>query len=420
MVADPTTVLDWRTNNRYVQALPDSPGRWAIVRTPPGWLYQCFSNDGFPPSTGWTANIHENPNNPYQNPPGGGNPFQNAYSPGPTVVNMSVGFGASLECPLFTIEATESPTMAPTAAPQSNATGSPTSHSTDGASTTSLTGIIVGVIGGTVAVAAILLLFRVYSNNLKTKQSPSNTVWMFNDAYADGSGANQHMASVMCPRVPGLNTAYFDREVAFPTVMISYQSNSTGDGLGKSFMWGMANSLKDRGITSFNGYMIKGGQMWQKAWFGLLPEAECVILMMSKSFFQSRPCIDELEAAIAQRKPIIPVFLENVDISGHFLGESESDVLSANFIQLHIGNAIPPVDQGLFQTPTSDVQFDREHWESNMDLVVDRIIEICGDIVITNPHSVDAVNANASAAVARQKFAMKTSELEEPLLPLEG
>jgi hypothetical protein len=284
-------------------------------------------------------------------------------------------------------------------------------------SASSSVGLVITVCTFAVIIVVIIAYFA-YEKWRSSRRLAVDSLWrnttlfegdtssLYNTRSASNVGPVHRTTSLVCPAIPGLNTAYFDREAAFPTVMISYQSNSTGGGLGKSFMWGMANSLKDRGITSFNGYMVKGGQMWQKVWFGLLPEAKCVVLMMSKSFFQSRACIDELEAAIAQRTPIIPVFLERVDISGHFLGESESAVLSANFIRSHIGNVIPPPDRGLFQTPTADIQFDREHWESNMELVVDRIREFC-DVSLIKPSDVPRTAGHRGT---------KVGDLEVPLL----
>ena len=115
-------------------------------------------------------------------------------------------------------------------------------------------------------------------------------------------------------------------------------------------MWAVANGFKSAGITSFNGYQVQGGASWQNAWFGKLPECKVLVLMLSKSYFKSDACIKELQKACEIDKPIIPIYLEEVDTAGHFLGETNDQIPTANVIRLHIsGNRVPPPDQGFFQ-----------------------------------------------------------------------
>jgi hypothetical protein len=56
-----------------------------------------------------------------------------------------------------------------------------------------------------------------------------------------------------------LSAVFFKREEFFPNVLLSYQSDSTGkkgSGVGKAWMWAMANGFRAANITSFNGYQV--------------------------------------------------------------------------------------------------------------------------------------------------------------------
>ena len=115
-------------------------------------------------------------------------------------------------------------------------------------------------------------------------------------------------------------------------------------------MWAVANGFRSNEITSFNGYQVRGGTNWKKAWFGKLPESKVLVLMLSKSYFKSSACVKELEEACKIDKPIIPIYLEEVDTTGHFLGETTEQIVTANFVKPFISrNRVPPPDQGFFQ-----------------------------------------------------------------------
>lgn len=82
----------------------------------------------------------------------------------------------------------------------------------------------------------------------------------------------------------------------------------------------------------------------------MLPECDALVIMLSKSYFTSEACVKELKEACTIGKPMIPIYLENVDTSGYFLGETTEQKKAANFIRPFIsGNCIPPPDQGFFQ-----------------------------------------------------------------------
>ena len=82
-----------------------------------------------------------------------------------------------------------------------------------------------------------------------------------------------------------------------------------------------------------------------------MPRADVVVVMLSMQFFQSKACVKELVTAIELGKAILPVYLERVSLKGDFLGDSEIDIKTANFIRVAglSGNVIPPPDQGFFQ-----------------------------------------------------------------------
>jgi hypothetical protein len=63
-------------------------------------------------------------------------------------------------------------------------------------------------------------------------------------------------------------------------------------------------------------------------------------------YFKSEACIRELKEACNIGKPMIPIYLEKVDVSGYFLGTTTAQKKAANFIRPFItGNCVPPPDQ---------------------------------------------------------------------------
>ena len=145
------------------------------------------------------------------------------------------------------------------------------------------------------------------------------------------------------------NPAYFDREVDFPDVVFSYASKSRG-GKGKDDMWAMCNLCRAHNITSFNGYMVKAGEDWQLEWYGLMPEAKVVVLILSPEYFASKNCVKECVTTLRTKSAdqILPVQFGLPNMRGRFLGEGRDEIKSANVIRQRIGNAIPPPDQGTF------------------------------------------------------------------------
>jgi len=164
-----------------------------------------------------------------------------------------------------------------------------------------------------------------------------------------------------------LNTSFFT-QLGFPPVVFSYQSDATGPGQGKALLFALANLLKAQGVDSFNGYQVPAGKQWEEVYYGKLAKCKVMVAMFSKSYFKSQACIDELKAALKAKKPVIPLFLEEVNMRGHFLGESEDEINSASLINMKVdGNCLPPPDQGFFQGTNAD------HFKRNAQMLIDTI-----------------------------------------------
>lgn len=168
-----------------------------------------------------------------------------------------------------------------------------------------------------------------------------------------------------------LPTSIFPPSQAFPEALISYQTNSTGEQLGKHWVWALAHELRDHNIATFNGYQVQSGENWVTEYFGVIPECKVLVAMLSKSYFQSRACLKELITAIEQEKPVIPIFLEAVNTEGHFLGESTQQIKLANLIRIMVlsRNCVPPPDQGFF--PGADAT----HFKRNAKMLAGAIRE---------------------------------------------
>lgn len=63
-------------------------------------------------------------------------------------------------------------------------------------------------------------------------------------------------ADLLPPEWRSLPTEYFKQEEPFPQVLLSYQSHSTGENVGKAWMWAVANGFRAANVTSFNGYQV--------------------------------------------------------------------------------------------------------------------------------------------------------------------
>jgi hypothetical protein len=61
---------------------------------------------------------------------------------------------------------------------------------------------------------------------------------------------------------------------------------------------------------SLHNWQVTGGANWQQEWFGVLPECKVLVVMLSKSYFASAACVEELKAACSLGKPMIPVRMQ--------------------------------------------------------------------------------------------------------------
>lgn len=97
---------------------------------------------------------------------------------------------------------------------------------------------------------------------------------------------------------------------------------------------------------------------------------QVIVLMLSSTYFTSTACVNELRAACRTHKPIIPIYLEDVDIDTPFLGTTSSQIKAANFIRQRIaGNRVPPPNEGFFQGESA------ADFKRNMKKLVDAIQE---------------------------------------------
>ena len=91
----------------------------------------------------------------------------------------------------------------------------------------------------------------------------------------------------------------------------------------------------------------------QEKWFGKLNKASFAIVMLSKAYWASGPCIEEVRAILRKG---VKVYIVRVDdtchtcTQGNFLGEAEEEIDSAGFIKLKLNmNCLPPPHEPLFQ-----------------------------------------------------------------------
>ena len=191
--------------------------------------------------------------------------------------------------------------------------------------------------------------------------------------------------------------ASFELQEDFPTVIISYATQSNG-GSGQEDMWAIANVLRKNNITSFNGKQVKPGENWQEKWYGKMPEAKICVLILSEEYFTSQSCITECLEAVKQQGKIdvLPIQFGTPNMSGDFLGTSTKDKEKANIIKQRILNWLPPPDQGRFQ----------DNFERNAKALVLRICVILG------------ASTQTSRAHDRNPSISPTSRPEPPALRL--
>eukprot|EP00039_Didymoeca_costata_P006790 m.93239 g.93239 ORF g.93239 m.93239 type:complete len:178 (+) comp13393_c0_seq1:163-696(+) len=163
-------------------------------------------------------------------------------------------------------------------------------------------------------------------------------------------------------------------------------------------MLATARELKfEHQIESFNGYQVEGGEDWQQRWFGVLGDPDCkiVVAMLSRAYFKSPACIEEIKKAVSEKKYTIPVYLEDIAdiIDTHFLGTDINARMDAGYLRVNVlrQNLIPPKDQGWF--PGADIG----QFKQNVKMLAERIQDVLGT------SSTSASNARHVARAASEK-----------------
>ena len=84
-----------------------------------------------------------------------------------------------------------------------------------------------------------------------------------------------------------------------------------------------------------------------------MPSAKVAVVMISEAFFQSKPCVAELQAVLKWGIPLVPVVFDVTArgcMKGNFLGEDMEMIKQKNSIKVKMdGNWLPPPDRGIFQ-----------------------------------------------------------------------
>eukprot|EP01051_Picozoa_sp_SAG22_P038376 SAG22_NODE_19645_length_273_cov_0.586207_1_plen_73_part_01 len=72
-------------------------------------------------------------------------------------------------------------------------------------------------------------------------------------------------------------------------------------------MWALANVLRQNGITSYCGLMVREDN-WQQKWYGKMNKAKFAIIMTSDCYWdRGSPCKDEVEAILKKGLKIFSV-----------------------------------------------------------------------------------------------------------------
>eukprot|EP00930_Biecheleria_cincta_P047174 TRINITY_DN3264_c0_g2_i2.p1 TRINITY_DN3264_c0_g2~~TRINITY_DN3264_c0_g2_i2.p1 ORF type:complete len:1048 (+),score=194.42 TRINITY_DN3264_c0_g2_i2:117-3260(+) len=113
---------------------------------------------------------------------------------------------------------------------------------------------------------------------------------------------------------------YDQPDSVYPPVVISYATGMRGDdgkGAGPGLMWAQSlqKALFEEGIPSFTGLLIKGGMDWKKFQLRIArrgkPMCKVMIAMLSKAYFNSFACLDEVALAASTEVPVLPLRFED-------------------------------------------------------------------------------------------------------------
>ena len=127
-----------------------------------------------------------------------------------------------------------------------------------------------------------------------------------------------------------------DLEAFLPENMVSYATgprpgvDAPGTGPGMYYALWVADGLRSRGCSCFSGLCVGGGADW-KMFLDKLggPKARCknLIVVQTKAFFESKPCLQEIYTALQAGVRIIPVIFEAGALDApHWPSISSSDI----------------------------------------------------------------------------------------------
>eukprot|EP00930_Biecheleria_cincta_P006864 TRINITY_DN10794_c0_g1_i1.p1 TRINITY_DN10794_c0_g1~~TRINITY_DN10794_c0_g1_i1.p1 ORF type:complete len:634 (-),score=89.82 TRINITY_DN10794_c0_g1_i1:1071-2972(-) len=112
-------------------------------------------------------------------------------------------------------------------------------------------------------------------------------------------------------------------ESYFPPVVISYATGcrhgKDGTGAGPGLVWTVAlqRALFRQGIHSFSGLLIEGGMDWEifklRIQHKKQPRCKVLVVVLSKAYFQSKACLDEIYLAACAGVPVLPLRFENAE-----------------------------------------------------------------------------------------------------------
>jgi hypothetical protein len=151
----------------------------------------------------------------------------------------------------------------------------------------------------------------------------------------------------------------FDRY--YPEVVISYatgrrEQDCQGAGPGMYYAVGFISFLDQCGVQCFSGLHVPPGTDWKVFMLrlkGRHAKAKVLIVLKTKSFYESAPCLKELSCAIDQKIPVIPIVLEEnlPDKQDQWkkLTDQDSEVMIAK-VQEHLGKINDIPDAGTLLT----------------------------------------------------------------------
>jgi hypothetical protein len=107
-------------------------------------------------------------------------------------------------------------------------------------------------------------------------------------------------------------------EDVYPKVVISYASgrrpqDCEGAGPGMFYAADFLEFLHERRVPAFSGLHVPPGKDWKVFMLrleGKKAQAKVLVVLLTAALYQSKPCLEEIHAAIENRIPLIPIRFE--------------------------------------------------------------------------------------------------------------